>query len=67
MAVSLNMPDQIFRTRRFEDASLDVEGLGGDRQTLGDLLEDFSRRAPQPAFYLGEVGVRDPRKLRESP
>jgi hypothetical protein len=43
----------------FEDASPHVEGLGGDAQRLGDLLEDLGRGLAQPALDLAEVGVAD--------
>ena len=49
-----------------EDAGLDVEGLGGDTQRLGDLLEDLGRGPAQPALDLAQVRVRDAGQLRET-
>ena len=45
-----------------EDPGLDVQGLCGDPQTLGDLLEDLGGRLAQPPLDLAEVGVADARR-----
>ena len=51
---------------RVEDAGLHVEGLGRDAERLGDLLEDLGRGAPEPAFDLAQVRVRDAGQLRQA-
>src|SRR3954451_9194844 len=48
-----------------EDAGPYVQGLGGDLEGTGDLLEDLGRRLPQPPLDLAQVRVRDPRHLRQ--
>ena len=48
-----------------EDAGLHVEGLGGDAQRLGDLLEDLGRGPAQPALDLAQVRVGDAGQLGE--
>ena len=50
-----------------EYPGLDVERLGGDPQRLGDLLEYLGRRLPEAPLDLAQVGVRDPRQLRQPP
>ena len=43
----------------------DVEGLRGDLQGPGDLLEDLGRGLPQAPLDLAQVRVRDARQLGE--
>ena len=50
-------------TRGVEDAGLDVEALGGDLQSLRELLEDLGARALQASLDLGQVGVGHPGEL----
>src|SRR6266487_1577847 len=42
-----------------EDAGVDVQLLGGDAQTLGDLLQDLRARLPEAALDLRQVRVAD--------
>ena len=48
-----------------EDAGADVEGLGGDLESAGELLEDLRARLLQAPLDLAEVGVRDAGELGE--
>src|SRR5690606_33983519 len=50
-----------------DEARLYIERLGGDPQSLGDLVEDLGARLAQPTLDLRQVGVGDPRRLRELP
>jgi methyltransferase of ATP-grasp peptide maturase system len=50
-----------------EDPGLDVQGLGRDPQTLGDLLQDLRARLAQAPLDLAEVRVRHARELRQLP
>src|SRR5438445_1553533 len=66
--VAQYLADQVvLASALFEDASSHVEGLGGDAQRLGDLLEDLGRGLAQPALDLAEVGVADARHVGELP
>lgn len=44
-----------------------IEGLGGDPQRLGDLLQHLGARLAQPALDLAEVGIGHPRGIGELP
>src|SRR5690242_19688459 len=53
---------------RLENPRADVELLGRDAQSLGDLLQDVGTGLAQPAFDLREVRVghaREPRQLTQ--
>ena len=64
--VGQDQPAQIGRpVRRLEDAGLHVEGLGGDAQRLGDLLEDLGGGPPQSPLDLAEIRIGDAGQLGE--
>jgi hypothetical protein len=48
-----------------EDPGAHVEGLRGDLEAAGELLEDLRARLLQTPLDLAEVGVRDAGKLGE--
>jgi hypothetical protein len=51
----------------FEDPGPHVQGLRGDAQAAGDLLQDLGRGLAQAALDLAQVGVADPGRPGQLP